>query len=77
MTVNGFMGQLITSNVVVYLGPQCDFRYGLSSFSDLSSATSVRVVGLLLKNSTNGQLVLLARHIDGVDLTDMTTAAYQ
>ncbi len=77
MTVNGFMGQLITSNVVVYLGPQCDFRYGLSSFSDLSSATSVRVVGLLLKNSTNGQLVLLARHIDGVNYTDMTTAAWQ
>lgn len=77
MTVNGFMGQLITSNVVVYLGPQCDFRYGLGNFSDLSTATSVRVVGILLKNSTNGQLVLLARHIDGVNLTDMTTAAWQ
>jgi hypothetical protein len=77
MTVNGFAGQLIPSNVTVYLGPACDFRYGLGSFADLSSATSIRVVGLLLKNSTNGQLVLLARHIDGVDFTDFTTAAWQ
>jgi hypothetical protein len=34
-------------------------------------------VGLLLKNSTNGNLVLLARHIDGLQFTDMTTAAWQ
>ena len=31
----------------------------------------------LLKNSTNGNLVLLARHIDGLQFTDMTTAAWQ
>jgi hypothetical protein len=77
MTVNGFAGQLITSNVVVYLGPECDFRYGLGSFADLTDNMSVRVVGLLLKNSTNGQLVLLARHIDGFTFTDMTTTAWQ
>jgi Domain of unknown function (DUF4382) len=77
MTVTGFTGQLITSNVVVYLGPQCDFRYGLSSFADLTDNAQIRVVGLLLKNTTNGQLVLLARHIDGIDFTDFTTAAWQ
>ncbi|MGB9287279.1 MAG: DUF4382 domain-containing protein [Terracidiphilus sp.] len=77
MQVTGFMGQLITTNVVVYLGPQCDFRYGLGGFTDLTDSTSIRVVGLLLKNSTNGQLVLLARHIDGTEFTDFTTAAWQ
>ena len=65
MTVNGFAGVLIPSTVTVYLGPACDFRYGLGAFSDLTDGANIRVVGLLLKNSTNGQLVLLARHIDG------------
>jgi hypothetical protein len=77
MKVNGFVGQLISSDVVVYLGPQCDFRYGLGSFTDLTDSTSIRVVGILLKNSINGQLVLVARHIDGTDFTDFTTAAWQ
>ncbi len=39
MKVNGFAGQVIPSNVTVYLGPQCDFRYGLGSFTDLANAT--------------------------------------
>jgi hypothetical protein len=63
--------------VTVYLGPSCDFRFGFGAFSDVSNGTKVRVVGLLLKNSTNGNLVLLARHIDGLSFTDMTTAAWQ
>ena len=33
MKVTGFAGQVISSNVTVYLGPQCDFRYGFGSFS--------------------------------------------
>jgi hypothetical protein len=33
------------------------------------------VVGLLLK--LNGQEVLVARHVDGLQFTDMTTAAWQ
>jgi hypothetical protein len=77
MQVNGFAGVVIPTTVTVYLGPSCDFRYGLSAFSDLSNGASIRVVGLLLKNSTNGQLVLLARHIDGVDFTNFSTAAWQ
>ncbi len=77
MTVKGFAGQVIPTNVTVYLGPQCDYRYGLSSFSDLTDGATVRVVGILLKNQSNGNLVLLARHIDGSDLTDMTTTASQ
>jgi hypothetical protein len=77
MQITGFAGVVVPSTVTVYLGPMCDFRYGFGGFGDLSNGASVRVVGLLLKNSTNGNLVLLARHVDGLSLTDMTTAAWQ
>ncbi len=77
MQVTGFAGVVVPSTVTVYLGPACDFRYGFGAFSDLSDGVSVRVVGLLLKNQSNGNLVLLARHIDGIDFTDMTTANWQ
>ena len=77
MQINGFAGQVVPSTVTVYLGPSCDFRYGFGAFNDLSNGAKVRVVGLLLKNSTNGNLVLLARHIDGLSFTDTTTAAWQ
>jgi hypothetical protein len=77
MQITGFAGQVVPSTVTVYLGPSCDFRFGFGAFSDVSNGTKVRVVGLLLKNSTNGNLVLLARHIDGLSFTDTTTAAWQ
>jgi hypothetical protein len=77
MQVTGFGGVLIPQTVTVFLGPVCDFRYGLGGFGDLSSANEVRVVGLLLENPANGNLVLLARHVDGTDLSDTTTAAWQ
>jgi hypothetical protein len=75
MKVTGFAGQVVSSNVTVYLGPACDFRYGFGSFGDLSDGASVRVVGLLL--NLNGNLVLVARHIDSNDFTDMTATAWQ
>jgi hypothetical protein len=77
MQVTGFAGVVIPSTITVYLGPASDFRYGFGGFGDLGNGASVRVVGLLLKNSANGQLVLLARHIDGFNFTDMTTANWQ
>jgi hypothetical protein len=77
MQVNGFAGVLIPETVTVYLGPGTDFRYGFGAFTDLTDGASLRVVGLLLKNPTNGQVVLLARHIDGLDLTDFSTAAFE
>jgi hypothetical protein len=77
MQITGFAGQVVPSTVTVYLGPACDFRYGVAAFNDLSNGTRVRVLGVLLKNSTNGNLVLLARHIDGLSFTDTTTAAWQ
>jgi hypothetical protein len=77
MKVNGFAGVLIPETITVFLGDRCDFRYGLGAFTDLSGGDNIRVVGLLLKNPTTGQVVLLARHVDGLDLTDFTTAAFE
>ena len=77
MQVNGFAGVLIPETVTVYLGPDCDFRYGFGAFSDIANGANVRVVGLLLRNPTNGNVVLIARHIDGVNFTDFTTAAWE
>ena len=73
MKVSGFAGVLIPETITVYLGNSCDFRYGMGAFDDLTSSASIRVVGLLLKNPSNGQVILLARHIDGIDFSDMTT----
>jgi len=79
MTVNGFAGVVVPSTVTVYLGPACDYRYGLGAFSDLADSTNVRVVGLLLNvgrsEFSNGNLVLVARHVDGLNFTDMATAS--
>jgi hypothetical protein len=77
MQVTGYGGVLIPQTITVFLGPACDFRYGLGGFTDLSSATEIRVVGLLLKNPTNGNLVLVARHVDGTDLSDTAMTAWQ
>ncbi len=77
MQVNGFAGVLIPETVTVYLGPDCDFRYGFAAFNDLADGTNIRVVGLLLRNPTNGNVVLIARHVDGLNFTDFTTAAWQ
>jgi hypothetical protein len=76
MTVNGFAGVLIPETVTVYLGAHSDFRYGLGKFGDLTDGAKVRVVGLLLKNPTSGQVVLLARHVDGPNFTDFSTFSF-
>jgi len=75
MNVTGFAGQVISSPITVYLGGGCDFRFGFGKFDDVTDNASIRVVGLLLK--LNGQEVLVARHIDGLQTTDMTTTAWQ
>jgi hypothetical protein len=76
MQVTGFAGVLIPETITVYLGNHSDFRYGLGTFSDLTNGANVRVVGLLLKNPANGNVVLLARHCDGLTFTDFATTAY-
>ena len=75
MNVTGFAGVVIASPITVYLGTGADFRYGLGSFGDLTDNGSIRVVGILLKY--NGQTVLVARHIDGLTLTDTAVTAWQ
>lgn len=77
MKVNGFAGVLIPETITVYLGSATDFRYGLGAWSDLGDGANIRVVGLLLKNPTTGQVVLLARHVDGLQMTDFATAAFE
>jgi hypothetical protein len=66
MQVSGFAGVLIPQTITVYVG-NCAFRDGLTSQSSLNSipvGTNIRVVGLLLKNTANGQTILLAHYID-------------
>ena len=72
MQVNGFAGVLVPETITVYLGGNCDFRYGLGAFTDLTDGATVRVVGLLLKNPSNGNVILWARHVDGLTLPTST-----
>ena len=67
MTVNGFAGLLIPQTVTVYIPDNCEYRDGLTQLSDVSAATNVRVVGLLLKNPTNGNTVLVGHYVDDLD----------
>jgi hypothetical protein len=69
MQVSGFAGVLIPQTITVYVG-NCAFRDGLTSQASLNSipvGTNIRVVGLLLKNTANGQTILLAHYIDQLD----------
>jgi hypothetical protein len=67
MQINGFAGVLIPETVTVYVVGGTQFRDGLSGFGDISTSANVRVVGLLLKNPTSGQVVLLAHYVDSMD----------
>ena len=75
--VNGFAGVVIPQTVTVYLGSRSDFRYGCGAFRDLTDGLQVRVVGLLLKDPTTGNPILLARHVDEFDYSDTTVGSYQ
>ena len=67
MQVNGFAGVLIPQTVTVYTASRTSFRGGFGGVSDVSSATTVRVVGLLIKDPTSGDSVILARYVDNMD----------
>lgn len=67
MQINGFAGLLIPQTVTVYIADNCEFRDGLTQLSDVSGATNVRVVGLLLKNPTNGNTVLIGHYVDDLN----------
>jgi hypothetical protein len=64
MNVTGFAGLLVPGTVTVYTVPGTSWRDGLTGMGDLSSSNSIRVVGLLLRDPTSGQLVLLAHYVD-------------
>lgn len=67
MTINGFVGVLIPQTVTVYTASGTGFRYGLNGISNLTDGADVRVVGLLLKDPTSGNTVLLAHDVDELD----------
>jgi Domain of unknown function (DUF5666) len=68
MNINGFAGLLVPGQpVTVYTGLGTKFRYGFSSIGDVSSSTNIRVVGLLIKDPTSGNSVILARYIDDMN----------
>ncbi len=67
MQINGFAGVLVPQTVTVYaVGPTANcWRFGWSGFGSQAVGDNVRVVGLLLKDPTTGNTVLLAHYIDG------------
>jgi Domain of unknown function (DUF4382) len=62
--VNGFAGILIPQTVTVYLTDKTVFRDGFNGFSDIADNANIRVVGLLLKDPTSGQSVIVAHYVD-------------
>jgi hypothetical protein len=66
MQINGFAGLLVPQTVTVYTTSKTDFRNALSGLSGVTGGANVRVVGLLLKDPTSGQTVLLARYVDAL-----------
>ena len=67
MEVNGFAGVLIPQTVTVFITDNCEFRDGFTQLSDVPAATSVRVVGLLIKDPTSGNTVLIGHYVDDLD----------
>jgi uncharacterized protein DUF5666 len=67
MQVNGFAGLLIPQTITVYIADNCTFRDGWSGFSDITDGANVRVVGLLLKDPTSGNTVLVGHYVDDLN----------
>jgi hypothetical protein len=66
MQINGFAGVLVPQTVTVYVTGKTGFRGGFNGMTDLSSSANVRVVGLLLRDPTSGQIVILAHYVDDI-----------
>jgi Domain of unknown function (DUF4382) len=67
MKINGFAGILVPQTVTVFITGETEFRDGLNTLSDLTATTNVRVVGLLLKDPTSGQTVLVGHYVDDLN----------
>jgi hypothetical protein len=66
MQISGFAGVLVPQAVTVDVLSGTSFRDGLTKLSDVKAGANVRVVGLLLKDPTSGQTVLLAHYVDAL-----------
>jgi hypothetical protein len=64
MKVNGFTGLLIPQTVTVYVSNVTAFRDGLTALSSVTASSNVRAVGLLIKDPSSGNTILLARYVD-------------
>jgi hypothetical protein len=67
MQVTGFAGLLVPQTVTVYVVGKTDFRDGFTDVTDLETSGKVRVVGLLLKNPSSGQTILIAHYVDSMN----------
>jgi Domain of unknown function (DUF4382)/Domain of unknown function (DUF5666) len=67
MNVTGFAGQLVPGPVTVYTATATGWRDGYSSDSDITVGDKIRVVGLLIKDPTSGNSVILARYVDDMN----------
>lgn len=68
MNINGFAGLLVPGQpVTVYTATGTTWRDGFSGIGDISASTNIRVVGLLIKDPTSGDSVILARYVDDMD----------
>jgi Domain of unknown function (DUF4382) len=65
--VTGFAGVLIPETVTVYITNRTAFRDGWSSMADVTDSAKVRVVGLLLKDPTSGQAVIVGHYVDDMN----------
>ncbi|HEX4067319.1 MAG TPA: DUF4382 domain-containing protein [Acidobacteriaceae bacterium] len=68
MNVSGFAGLLVPGQpVTVYTASATGYRNGFTTLGDVSTGTNIRVVGLLIKDPTSGDSVILARHVDDMN----------
>ena len=68
MNVSGFAGLLVPGQpVTVYTATATSYRNGFTTLGDVSTGTNIRVVGLLIKDPTSGDSVVLARHVDDMN----------
>lgn len=67
MTVNGFAGQLIPGPVTVYTAGGTHWRDGYTSEGSLAVGDKVRIVGLLIKDPTSGNPVILGHYVDDMN----------
>lgn len=67
MNVTGFAGLLIPGPVTVYTASGTHWRDGYTSDNDITVGSKVRVVGILIKDPTSGNPVILGHYVDDMN----------